>query len=66
MRSVATRKLAMPTQTDLHSASALGEAPFQLVEFTLPGCLSETIPLGVALAKAEPAVHFGRAMERAR
>ena len=56
----------MPTQTDLHSASALGEAPFQLVEFTLPGCLSETIPLGVALAKAEPAVHFGRAMERAR
>ncbi|WP_312431573.1 hypothetical protein [Achromobacter sp.] len=56
----------MPTQTDPHSASALGEAPFQVVKFTQPEGLSETIPLEVELAKAEPAVHFGRAMERAR
>lgn len=66
MRSVATRKLAMPTQTDLHSAIAFGKAPFQGVKFTHPEGLSETIPLEVELANAEPAVHFGRALERAK
>ncbi|WBX87946.1 hypothetical protein [Achromobacter mucicolens] len=56
----------MPTQTDLHSAIAFGKAPFQGVKFTHPEGLSETIPLEVELANAEPAVHFGRALERAR
>lgn len=56
----------MPTQTDLHPAITFGEAPFQVGKFTLPEDLPETIPLEVALAAAEPADHFGRALERAR
>ncbi len=56
----------MPTQTDLHFAIPFGEAPFQVVKFTLPEGLSETIPLEPELATAEPAVRFGRSLERAR
>ncbi|WP_286897117.1 hypothetical protein [Achromobacter sp. UBA2119] len=56
----------MPTQTDLRFAFAAGENCVEAVNFTLPEVRSETIPLEEELANAEPAVHFGRARERAR
>jgi hypothetical protein len=56
----------MPTPTDPHSASALGEASFTVVEFAPTERKSETIPLEPELATAEPAVRFGGSLERAR
>ncbi len=51
----------MPIQTDLRFTFAVGEASFEVLRFTLPEGLPETIPLGV-----ERTVLFGRSMERAR
>lgn len=45
----------MPTQSDLRFSFAIGEEPFEVVEFSLQEGLSEPFVLQAELASANPA-----------
>ncbi len=55
----------MPTQSDLRFTFAIGDQPFDVVEFTLQEGLSETFLLQVELASANAAIDFGKVLDRA-
>lgn len=55
----------MPTQSDLRFSFAIGEEPFEVVEFSLQEGLSEPFVLQAELASANPAIDFGAVLDRA-
>ncbi|WP_254636990.1 contractile injection system protein, VgrG/Pvc8 family, partial [Achromobacter sp. GbtcB20] len=55
----------MPTQSDLRFTFAIGEEPFEVVEFSLQEGLSEPFVLQAELASANPAIDFGAVLDRA-
>ncbi|WP_269510552.1 contractile injection system protein, VgrG/Pvc8 family, partial [Burkholderia sp. IMCC1007] len=53
----------MPTQSDLRFTFAVGDEPFEVVEFTLHEGLSETFLLQVELASGNAAIDFGQVLD---
>uniref|UniRef100_UPI0022B4CC59 contractile injection system protein, VgrG/Pvc8 family n=1 Tax=Burkholderia sp. IMCC1007 TaxID=3004104 RepID=UPI0022B4CC59 len=53
----------MATSSDLRFTFAVGDEPFEVVEFTLREGLSETFLLQVELASRNAAIDFGRVLD---
>ncbi len=53
----------MPTQSDLRFTFAVGDEPFEVVEFTRREGLSETFVLQVELTSAHAATDFGQMLD---